>query len=78
MDRDGTAVLIRRINMLEFRIRPGVHGEPSLEPPEPKFPRCPECNEEADTFFQNKDGYVIGCENCIVPIDAWEYARDFD
>lgn len=62
--------------MLSFRIPSGVHGEPSLEPPEPRYPHCPICNAEADTFFENKDGYVVGCNSCITPIDAWDYEED--
>lgn len=61
---------------LNFREKFKV-GEPSLEPPpEPKWPRCPVCNEETDTFFKNKDGYVVGCDNCIEPYDAWDEVRE--
>ncbi len=33
---------------------------------------CPECGEACDTIYI-RDGYAIGCENCITAIDAWDY-----
>lgn len=36
-----------------------------------KFPRCPECDRETDKFYK-RDGEVIGCDNCVKSVDAWE------
>lgn len=47
--------------------------ERSLEPPPaPPLPVCPVCREETDTFYKDKDGVVVGCDNCISTADAWE------
>ena len=47
--------------------------EPPLEPPpEPLLPRCPVCGEETDTFYKDKYGAVVGCDNCVSTADAWE------
>jgi len=39
---------------------------------EPSFPRCPVCGEETDTFYKNNDGDIVGCDNCISTVDAWD------
>ena len=47
------------------------------EPPlEPDFPRCPICGEETDTFYRDADGDIVGCDNCVKAIDAWDYVED--
>lgn len=35
-------------------------------------PTCPECGQEAENFYKTADGYIVGCENCITKVDAWE------
>lgn len=52
--------------------------EPSLEPPEYDTPRCPVCGAETDTLYEDKYGYagVVGCDNCLAAIDAWDYMAD--
>ena len=48
------------------------NGMPSREPP-----ICPVCNEETDLFYIVKGtNEIIGCENCIVSIDAWDVQND--
>ena len=36
---------------------------------------CPECGEACDTIYI-RDGYAVGCDNCITAIDAWDYDDD--
>lgn len=43
---------------------------------EPKFPRCPICDEETDTFYKDKCGDIAGCDNCICTCDAWDETMD--
>lgn len=51
--------------------------EPSLEPPEvPDLPHCPCCGSETDTFLQDDHGTIVGCDNCVSPVDAWDYVDD--
>ncbi len=46
--------------------------EPSLEPPEEEpMPRCPRCGEETDILYEDKAGDIVGCDNCIYPLNAW-------
>lgn len=42
------------------------------EPPEPKTYYCPVCGEETDTYYKDKDGVIVGCDRCIVPVEPWE------
>ena len=42
------------------------------EPPEPKTYYCPVCGEETDTYYKDKDGVIVGCDSCIVPVEPWE------
>ena len=46
------------------------------EPPEEPLPRCPVCGEETDTFYQNQDGDIVGCDQCVKALDAWDYLED--
>ena len=50
----------------------------SYEPfPEPEpLPTCPVCGEETETLYENYDGEIIGCDNCIVTVDAWDWQQD--
>ena len=41
-----------------------LNGYPSPDPVE-----CPCCGDEADTFFL-QDGIVIGCNHCVIEVDA--------
>lgn len=38
---------------------------------------CPVCGEAAETFFVI-DGEVIGCENCVDRVDAYEWKENHD
>lgn len=41
-------------------------------PPEPPLPRCPICGAETDTFCKDKNGDIVGCDECVSTVDAWE------
>ena len=47
-----------------------------LDPPEYSLPVCPWCGEECETFYFDKAGTLIGCENCITTEDAVEYVEE--
>lgn len=48
--------------------------ERPLEPPEPEEnPRCPCCGEECETLYRDRAWRIVGCENCMETLDAWEY-----
>lgn len=47
--------------------------EPNLDPPEYEVPICPVCGRESDTIYEDKDGQVVACGECIVRRDAWEW-----
>ena len=37
---------------------------------------CPVCGSECNLFYQNEDNEIVGCENCVHEIDAWEYSQE--
>ena len=39
-------------------------------PPEPPLPRCPICDAETDTFYKDKNGDIVGCDECGSTVDA--------
>lgn len=44
---------------------------------EPEWPKCPYCEAETDTYYKDELGVIVGCENCIIPVDAWgENSKD--
>ena len=46
----------------------GVHDyptNPDWYEPEPELPECPVCGKKAETFYENKDFEIVGCEYCI-------------
>lgn len=48
--------------------------ERPLKPPEPEEnPRCPCCGEECETLYRDRAGFIVGCENCMETLDAWEH-----
>ena len=45
-----------------------------MEPPEPEEnPRCPCCGEECETLYRDRAWRIVGCENCMETLDAWEH-----
>ena len=51
-------------------------GEPPINPPEPTPPICPICGAETDTFKKDYYGDIIGCDECVKDVDAWDYVED--
>ena len=45
---------------------------------ETRWPRCPICGAETDTFYRNRDREVVGCEDCLCTVDAWDYEEEWD
>lgn len=43
---------------------------------EPKWPICPVCDEETATYYKDKHGDIVGCDNCIQTADAWEEKQE--
>ena len=41
--------------------------------PSPEPVHCPVCGGEIETIYTDKDGDVIGCDNCIKPHDIWDW-----
>ena len=39
---------------------------------EPAYPICPICGEECETIYKNKDHEIVGCDECIRTIEAWD------
>lgn len=35
-------------------------------------PRCPVCGESCNTIYRNAEGDVVGCNECLTAVDAWE------
>lgn len=40
---------------------------------DPKTPVCPMCGKETDTYYRTESGVIVGCNNCLTAVDAWEY-----
>lgn len=54
-------------NMIHY----ALNIEPPVEPPEYTCPRCPVCGEEADSYYKDKWGNIVGCPECVTEVDAW-------
>lgn len=57
----------------KFEGAPARYYEP---PAEPTPPVCPVCGAETDTFMRDHYGEICGCDNCVKPVDAWDYTED--
>lgn len=55
-------------NMIHYTL----NVEPPVEPPEYTCPRCPVCGEEADSFYKDKWGKIVGCPECVQEVTSWE------
>lgn len=52
----------------------GVHDYPS--PPEPDDAYCPVCNQICETLYRNWEGEIVGCDQCIDRVDAYEWQAE--
>jgi len=43
--------------------------------PDAPAPICPVCGDEAEEFYLDRDGDVIGCDRCIRLIEAYYYEQ---
>lgn len=39
---------------------------------EPRYPVCPHCKADAEMFYKNRTGEIVGCEICLMPMAYWE------
>lgn len=49
----------------------GVHDYPS--PPEPDEAYCPVCGSTCGKYYRSLNGEILGCDECVEEIDAFEY-----
>lgn len=59
------------------RQRPPIKAISYPDGKEPKYPICPICGAETDTFYRNRDLDIIGCGECVSTVDAWDH-YDFE
>ena len=45
-----------------------MFGMPSPEPVE-----CPICGKECEEIYEDRDGYVFGCEHCVKCHDSYDW-----
>ena len=55
-------------NMIHYTL----NIEPPVEPPAYSCPRCPVCGEEADSYYKDKWGNIVGCPECVQEVTSWE------
>lgn len=55
-------------NMIHYTL----NIEPPVEPPAYTCPRCPVCGEEADSYYKDKWGNIVGCPECVQEVTSWE------
>jgi len=53
-------------------LRPYALPDRPLDPPEPKEPICPLCGKACDIVYKEPGGDIVGCDNCLRAVDAWE------
>lgn len=51
------------------------HQDNPFPPDEPDYPICPVCGEECERIYK-KGNEVVGCDNCIVEVNAWEWKEE--
>lgn len=39
---------------------------------EGKYPKCKVCGQECSTIIRDRAGFLVGCDQCIREVDAWE------
>lgn len=55
-------------NMIHY----ALNIEPPVEPPEYTCPCCPVCGEEADSYYKDKWGNIVGCPEYVQEVTSWE------
>lgn len=51
------------------------HQDNPFPPDEPRRPHCPVCGEECEQMYK-RGNEILGCDNCIVEVNAWEWQEE--
>ena len=54
------------------------NGMVNYTEPKVKYPSCPVCGEECETYYFDKYGDIIGCDQCVITGNAWEYIDEHE
>jgi hypothetical protein len=46
--------------------------------PEPDAVKCPVCGEECDDIYEDRNGDVCGCDQCMRRRAAWDWWEEQD
>lgn len=52
------------------------HQDNPFPPDEPDCPICPVCGDECETYYRRQGNEILGCENCIVEVNAYEWQKE--
>lgn len=69
------------IDMTNFPDHPVIRNTEMTGYPdgkEPDYPKCPICGAEAEEFYKFDGITIVGCDNCIDKVDAWEEQESWD
>ena len=47
-------------------------------PTKARWPRCPVCGDTAETIYKDIWGDIVGCDNCVEALNAWEWNDESD
>ena len=64
--------------LLKLWLKSGVSDMGYYDPPEQKYPTCPVCGCDAETFFFDFNGNICGCDACVSTRNAIEYKEEQD
>ena len=53
-----------------------MYFDSRMEPPEVPQPICPVCGRECEIIIKQPGGDVLGCNECLLVEDAWEYLEE--
>ena len=45
---------------------------------EPEYPVCPHCGADAEDFYKNRLGQIVGCEHCLTVTKYYEIEMEDD
>ncbi|MEG2286071.1 MAG: hypothetical protein RSB90_10955 [Eubacterium sp.] len=60
------------INIQDYPITRNLEQTGWPDAKEPQYPDCPMCGSQAEEFYKNKEGEIIGCSDCVEQL-SWEY-----
>lgn len=38
----------------------------------PSYPVCPNCHQTCERVYKDKGGDILGCDNCVTEMDAYD------